>query len=627
MGAGRVADMPTFAIQRGPTVLCSLDLDTGAVTFHEHTAHPDKILVLDESEKVTFVLDPTLEGMEHRISIGDVPLSDLVSTAEDAGGKDWAGRLIWPSAPYFESARGHTGLLLEAQPEGSLADAWKIVLTLDVFVLPSKLGEEHYDCMANDLQEVSRSLLVDLYGKSRQTHDVRYSKEGRAHTSREQELASISDALGRLSELLAAIGKRPASRVVTEPCPQKYWGGERLSPSAITAMCRSGISPQRADRPVLIRGQRRVESFDIPEHRVTRAFLEILVRRARYCAEAAREHIRAITSERHHRHIRRGTGPSLYEKMDLPKIRRLEGAMVKADRAIAIATSLATLPFLRDARPELVAVRGGSFQRSREYHALLSVIRRFLLENAVWYEGDEASAITKLTSRLFEQWCYLKVVEAFRECGLDLREWTEALRQHLRSRFILDFDRGLAFEGALTADLRLRFRYEPWILGKQSAIKAGETLCRGFASNVAWSPDIVIECLVREGESWKPAYGIVLDCKYKIRNQNFDDIIKYSEIRCTETMRQVVKQLWLITPPTPNSLASIKSEDPAIRFDDAGPSCAPDETVRFRLSVVPDVSEKEDSATAKPDMFLQLAQGTITFLRRHYGANVARVAE
>jgi len=618
--------MPTFAIQRGPTVLCSFDLDTKALTFHKHVAHPDGMLVLDESEKVTFVLEPTPESIEYRMSIGDVPLSDIVS-ADDAGGSDMAGRLIWRGLPYFESARGQTPLILESQQEGSMPESWKILLTLDVFVIPSKFGEERYDRMTNDLQEVSRSLLVDLYGKSRLTLDLRYAKEGRVHTSYEQELASINNALGHVSELLLAIALRPASRVTREARLQKYWGGERLSPSAITSMCRNGIPPQKVARPVVIQGQRRVESFDIPEHRVTRAFLDILVRRARYCAEAAREHILAIASERHLRHIRRGSEQSLYEKMDVPKIRRLETAQEKANRAIAIANNLATLPFLRDVQPELVAVRGGSFQRTGEYQVLLSAIRRFLLENAVWYEGDDTSAITKLTSRLFEQWCYLKVIEAFRQCGLNLREWTDALRQNLRSRFILDFDRGLAFEGALNADLRLRFRYEPWIFGKQSAIKAGETLCRGSVIDVAWSPDIVIECLVREGENWKPAYGIVLDCKYKVKKQNFDDIIKYSEIRCTETMRQIVKQLWLITPPIPGSPQSIRSEDPAIRFDDSGPSCAPDETVRFRLSVVPDADSEISSATSNPNTFVQLAQGTIAFLRRHYGTGAARIIE
>lgn len=618
MGIGKVAAMPSFAIQHGPTVLCGFDLDTRSVTFHERREHPNQTLILDESETVSFVLNPAPQGREYRIFIGDVPLRDLVSTADDAGGIDYAGQRIWKGYAYFESARGQTKLLLESQAEGSDADTWTTLLTLDVFVLPSKLGEDRYDRMADDLQEVSRSLLVDLYGKSRQTHDLRYAKEGQVHTSREQELASIDKVLGQISALLGAIRMRPISRIVTVPCPQKYWGGERLSPSAITAMCRSGISPHSADRPILIRGQRRVESFDIPEHRVTRAFLQILVNRARYCAEAAQEHIRAITSERHLRHVPRGREQSLYEKIDLPKIRRLEGAEAKADRAIAIASTLAAMPFLRDVPPELVAVCGGSFQRSGEYQSLLSVIRQFLLENAVWYEGDDASTITKLTSRLFEQWCYLKVVEAFRICGLDLREWTDVLRQNLRSRFTLDFERGLAFEGSLTADMRLRFRYEPWILGQQSAIRAGETLCRGSADNAAWSPDIVIECFIRKGDDWKSVYAIVLDCKYKIRNQTFDDISKYLQIRSTETMRQIVKQLWLITLPASKSPPSIMCEDPAVQFNDNGPSCAPDESINFRLSVVPEVDRSAGNLADNPDMFVEFAQGTVAFLRRNY---------
>jgi hypothetical protein len=135
----------------------------------------------------------------------------------------------------------------------------------------------------------------------------------------------------------------------------------------------------------------------------------------------------------------------------------------------------------------------------------------------------------------------------------------------------------------------------------------------------------VIECLVKDGEKWKPAYGIVLDCKYKIRNHNFEDIIKYSEIRSTETMRQVVRQLWLITLPTPNSPPRISPEDPAIRFDDAGPSCAPDETVRFQLSILPEIEETTECMTAKPCKFLQLAQGTITYLLRHFGVSEARI--
>jgi hypothetical protein len=612
--------MPVFSIQHGATPLCRLDVGSGTLTFHKERDHPDEVLVVEESEKVNFVLAPQTEGMEYRIFIGDVPLSDLLPAPDDASGAEMAGQLIWRRWPYFESARGHTRLLLEAQPEGSPNDRWQRVLALDVFVLPTKLGEDRYDRMAQDLQDLSRSLLVDLYGKSRQTHDVRYAKEGRAHTSREQELASINDVLGRLSVLLAAIGARPASRVIAESSLKQFWGSERLSPSAVTAMCRTGLSPRRAHRPLSVRGQRKVESFDISEHRVTRAFLEILKRRAHYCANVALEHMRAIDSERYLRHIRCGDQPTLYEKVDLPKIRRLRGAVTNAERAISVAENLAALPFLRHVRPELVAVRGGTFQRGRDYQLLLSLIRCFLLANAVWYQGHEMSEVTKLTSRLYEQWCYLKIIEAFRQCGLDLREWTDALRQNLRSRFILDFDRGLTFEGALTAGLRLRFRYEPWILGIESALKAGETLCRGSITDVAWSPDIVIECLARSGNAWHPVYAIVLDCKYKSTHQQFDEIIKYQEIRSTRKRRQVVKQLWLISPPPPDVPSAITSEDPALLFDEGGPSCAPEETVRFRLTVAPGVENPLWTAgAARPDAFQKLAQGTMNFLRREFG--------
>jgi len=115
-------------------------------------------------------------------------------------------------------------------------------------------------------------------------------------------------------------------------------------------MCQRGTTLRTAERPVLIPSQRKVESFDIAEHRVTRAVLEILMRRAAYCGKVARGHIDAINSERHLRHIRLGTGPTLFETVDLPRIRRLRQAVDKSDRAISMAITLAALPFLQDAK-------------------------------------------------------------------------------------------------------------------------------------------------------------------------------------------------------------------------------------------------------------------------------------
>ncbi len=463
----------------------------------------------------------------------------------DCEGKRYGGQLIWQEHPYFESARGRTSVLVESRPEESFSGDWVPVIRVDVYVLPSKLGEGRYDGMARDLQELSRSLLVDLYGKSRQTRDLRFSGEGRVWHSHEHELASIEKVLDQLGNVLGAIARRPASRVQSVLRQQRYWGSEQLGVQAMADLARRGISLRIVDRPVLVRSRRRMESFDVPEHRVTAALLDILGRRIGHCSNAARGHIRAIKSDQHLRHVRLSSGPTLYESVDMPKMARLQQALSKARRSSAQAVALRHLPFLDGIRPELVAVRQGIFQRNPEYKLLLQIIRQFLLENTVWYEGDDSPVVTKLTSRLFEQWSYLRIVEAFRACGLELREWTDALRQNLRSRFILDFDRGLAFEGELGQGLRLRFRYEPWILGQESAAKSGESLCRGSSADVAWCPDVVIECLRREEGGWRPAYGIVLDSKYtaRLKDRHWSETSKYLSIRSTETRRQVIRQL------------------------------------------------------------------------------------
>ena len=610
--------MPTFSLQHGATVLCVWDIDTGQPTFHERASHSEGILIVKETDRFSFVLSPKREDQEYRIFIGDLSLADLVPNVDDAAGVALAGSLFWRDFPYCESARGETPIVLEAQPEDSALDTWERVIAVNVYVQPSKLGEDSYQNMAAGLRKLSRSLLVDLYGKSRQTYDLRFAKEGKVYHSREEELESISTVLDRLGVLLHAIRQRPASRVKTELRRRDYWGSERLSPTAVAWLSRRGAPLSTDERPFSIVDSRRVEVFDIIEHRIIKAFLGILIRRAGYCAKVAQNHVREITAERHLRDIRMGDGPTLYESVDQHKIDNLEEAIKKAEHSIILASAMTMLPFLRDVQPELAPVRSGAFQRNGEYQMLWGVIRGFLLANAIWHEGDEMSAVTKLTSRLFEQWCYLQIVEEFRACGLDLSEWTDALRQSLQSRFLLDFDRGLTFEGTLSSDLRLRIRYEPWIFGETSATRSNETLCRGSSTDVAWCPDVVVECLRKQDDIWMPIYGIVFDCKYtsRIKSYHWSETSKYLEIRSTTTKRQVIRQLWLIVP---GENGSIQSEDPAVRFDEDGPSCAPDEAVRFLMTVRPQPNSGDSTpphVAANP--FNQLAAGVISYLRREF---------
>ncbi len=608
--------MALFTLIRGATPLCIWDVETGNAAFHPESLHPEEMLALGEVDRLQFVLDDPVEATNYRIKIGDFHFGERGSGTE-GGYEDYGDRLLWPRrGDYLESARGVTEIVLESQSESSETNVWNRVFVARVNVLPSKLGEDRYQRMQEDLNTLGRSLLVDLYGKSSQTYDLRFAREAKACKSPEQELASIEATLESLAFLLLSIGQRPASRFRTIPFQQRYWGGERLSPQAIKTIGSRGASLRTLPRPVTVPGKRKAESFDIPEHRVIRWFLSLLVRRAVYCEKVADSHIRRISDDRRWRDIRFDDEPTLYEKQDLPRIRRLEQAKYRAQVAGARATGLATLPFLRESKPELISLGGGTFHRNLEYQSLLCLIRRFLITSAIWYEGDEVAVVTKLTSRLFEQWCYLRIIESFRKCGLVLYEWTEVLRGNLSSRFILDFYRGLTFEGNLAANLRLRFRYEPLILARESAIEAGESLYRSDSRlELPWCPDVVIECLKSDSGTWKPLYCIVLDSKYtaRIREHHWNQTRKYLRIRSTFTGRQVVRQLWLIAP---SDQPSIVSEDEEVRFEATGPTCEPNETVQFRLEVVPTSS----GAVESTDPFDQFASGTVSFLLREFCA-------
>lgn len=610
--------MTTFAIQYGATPLCEWNLDTGELSTHERAVLRDDILVLPEDMRVGFTLGPATHGSEYRISIGDVPLTDIAPTADDAAGILIGGSVFWRDLAYFDSARAHTELVLERRSDDVADRRWLVLLSVDLYVLPTKVGEDRYGAMGADLRRVSHSLLSDLYGKSRRSVDIRYAREGQPHHSREAELRAIEGTLGRIEILLQSIARRPSSRIVTTTYPKQYWGAQRLHPAAIEALARRGTDLRAAPRPVNIVSRMKTESFDVPEHRIIKAFLSLLLRRCTYCGDAATAHSRAIASERHLRDIRMGEGPSLYESVDMPRIAKLHTEMANARRCETLVMALTRLSYLRDVPAAFSSPRGGVFDRNNDYRALLVIIRRFLLEHAQWYEGDDYSSITKLTWRMFEQWTFLRIIDAFRHAGLELREWTDTLRQNLRSRFLVDFDRGLMFEGLAGHGLRLRFRYEPWILGHSSAVQAQETLHRGRSGEVAWSPDVVIECLRQKDGEWVTVYAIVLDCKYtpRVTNQHWSGITKYLEIRSTDTGRQVAKQLWLVCP---NEIAQISSEDPTVEFSNAGPSCDADEAVRFRLAVTPVSLIDEVESGIAVNSFALFAEGTLAFLLRNFG--------
>ncbi len=607
--------MSRFIIQHGAIPLAAWDLKSAHPEFFRLAIHRDGKLIVGELDRFDLVIAPVEDALEYRVFIGDAPIAELVPNPSDVGGVIFDGKLFWRAHSYFESARSDTIVRLESREQDT--EEWTKRIEVTVFVLPTKLGEEAYQEMANSLQRVSRSLLIDLYGKSRRTYDLRFAKEHRSFQSKEEELESVEAALSQLGVLLPDIERRPASRIARSAHRSNYWGQQNLRPRDCKRLARRCISLEQR-QPVRILREHMTESFDVAEHRILKAFLRILQKRAEICAKAASEHCRLIEGERHLRDIDFGEGPSIYEAVDLPRIRRLNDAGRRAARAMSAAESMARSHVLLNVPAELIAPKGGAFQRSAEYRQVLRIIRAFLLENAMFYEGEDLSAVTKLTSRLFEHWSFLRIVESFREAGLQLQEWNETLRENLRSMFIVNFERGLQFEGQLSTQLRLRMRYEPWVFNRALAEAKGETLFRGMTGSIAWSPDIVLECLRQESGHWVPIYAIVMDCKYsrRITDQHWSDTKKYLEIRSTQSRRQVARQLWLISPCTTEGIAST---DSAVTFDDNGPSCPKDESVCFSMLAAPIISgSKEAAGNRTGSVFQRFAAGTMKYLRSQF---------
>jgi hypothetical protein len=616
--------MAVFSIYHGAVTLYSWDLDSGTQVYAHPAWAASNQSVVSEKDGYGFHIDPSDEGVDYQISIGDVPVDDLIDSTADAGGWVIEGRRLWVQQPYFDSARGATPIVLKERDQQSSSEHWRTRLAVSVDVIPTKIGDAAYEAMAADLLAISRGLLVDLYGKSTRSYDLRFSARTRKFHSKEEELESIATIVDRLGGLLEAIQRSPASRITRKSVRAHYWGTERLDNAGLTDLIHRGIVARSPVRPITVLQNRLVESFDIAEHRMMKAFISLLISRVDSCIEAIVNHIGALHADRQLRDVRRpgSQGPTLYESIDMPKLRRLGDALQQAQRLRTGLISMHDCSLFQAVEPTFGRIEGGAFQRNSVYRELLSLMSRFLGSEAVIVEGDDFSTVTKLTWRLFEQWSLVRVVNAFRDAGVVHNAWNESLRQHVSARFTLDFERGLSFEGTLSPGFRLKIRYEPWILGEAAAKQLGETLCRGSVENVAWSPDVVIELLDVRGEVAEPVYAIVMDCKYtpRINEHHLHQTSKYFEIRSTRSRRQVVHQLWLIHLGTDEAIVCT---DPAVAFNDHGPSMPPSEHATFLMSVAPRTTTGSigDSLAAdgrRLDVLHTFAAGTVDFLRREF---------
>lgn len=581
------------------TALLSVLLDDPAI--------PEFIPTLSELDTCGFsVTEPELD-MEYQIRIGD-------ETPDDSLGSDWGPMIIWKQISYFESARGRVLVQLLSRNKSSITE-WRRRAQFFVNVLPGKLGEDRYEAMFEDLRAVSVGLVFDLLSKSR----LQLGLTGIGQLSSRPasaELAVLERLWASVSATLLQIALQPMVGLHQTRERRLSWGSERFSEAGLRQLSSAGIDPRKknAPRPFFAIRERLCETFNISEHRTILGFLWFLRDRVIDCAQRAEQHVLAIQKERQFRDINQGDGSNLFRDIDMPKLQRLKIASGRAKELAERIRSAEQLEFLRGLAGELRAPNGPIFSNVLPYRRFRDDMLQYLGTSlAILDEGVEER--TKSTGHMYEQWVFLQVLAALRQCGLSPLSQDGLLTRAQRHRFTVDIERGTRVSFRCLDGRTLVVRYEPWIHPAPLARSRYDTVYRGISGENSWCPDILIEVLTESNrhEQARLDYAVAIDAKYtkRISQQHQDGVRKYNEIRSTADDRPVVMQVWLAYPGEDG----ITPWDEAVEWTALGPSRPKGEVVNGTLGVMPPSTPNTGECSAQAnEVILDFMIGLLSYL-------------
>lgn len=557
----------------------------------------DALLDVNESQAYGFELENREDNTEYGIWLGDIAAGTCSrpdGRSSSTTGVARSSIVCWDDAFYFEGSRGPVWvrLLSRSQDSDSL---WRERVTFQVIVDLGKLSADRYQTMFSQMGMLAAGLVLDLVSKStRSTKISILPSTPRVRTSA-IELRILETAWPTIAASLQRISTSPKTDLRRTITMRNCWGGERFDSQSIVSMTRNGIDPfaMKAALPFKAQISRVNESYDTYEHRVIRAFVELLRERAIECRTNIDKHVEAIELDRKWRGRPNSTGQSLFETEDIPKLKQLRSRRLRANELIKQIESVTSIEPLVGVRPKLNLASSPTFDNVEAYRDVRLQLLRFLKSGLIIIDEGSDERI-KSTSRLYEQWVYMQLVAAFREAGLFCSSQRGILHTAKMYRFTLDLDR-CARVTFLAGDKRaIVVKYEPWVTPKALAVQNRDSVYRGRHGDVAWSPDILIEFLSGPEEMGEPPsveYAVVVDSKYSavIRDHHWEDTSKYLEIRSTASNRQVVRQQWLAFPgnSSQGNYSNIMIRDAEVEWTARGPNIPRDETLQGILSLVP----------------------------------------
>lgn len=473
-----------------------LVLERGAALYEVWLDEPELVPLgrVNETESVGFHITFPEPGTEYRLLIGTEPAG---GDEETAVGTAVGESVQWPSDAYFESARGPTPVRVQSR-QG--AEPWNARGGILLDTVPGKLGETRYRALHDELRAVSASLVRDVHGKST-----------RAPAAREGE--AIGAAWKRAELALAAVANAPDASVTLRT---------------------------RRDRTRRAHTVRLVLDPSLhTEHRVLAAALDELTARIARIVDATDRAIREMDAQRPSTDVA-VRGRSLYQLRDAPRRERLASLReVLHGLQARILTVRTGPPFAETpAGPPAGFVPLTSPAQRRALRALRTVL-------AAVRDAEAGGSYLKATSRLYEEWLFLRLARVLAANARSAAPLTELIDRIDASRYGAGLPRDTAVRFALFDGRTAVLRFEPWIRTRPEAKVHGDEICREDIAAAPLTPDIVLE-LRTEDE----VRAIVIDAKYTsaLKPAVWQRAERYFALRRTDTGRRIDTAVWLAAP-------------------------------------------------------------------------------
>ena len=201
-----------------------------------------------EQDSCAFNIPDPEQNTEYRILMGD-------EQPQDTTGEDFGHVISWKHATYFESARGRVPICVLSKRLGS-PGACQERVRCAVNVLPTKLGEERYEAMFEDLRTLSVCLVFDLISKSRLGFELHGLGGLSLRPANAELVLVISRMAGLDAESAARVGGtrptrrwRPSSKSPSPPSADRATGGEGSATSLAPNCEARGTGPTTKTLP------------------------------------------------------------------------------------------------------------------------------------------------------------------------------------------------------------------------------------------------------------------------------------------------------------------------------------------------------------------------------------------